>query len=229
MEWIKIDGTSSTTITGFIIKDIGTETLPQRDIESIKVDGRNGNLYIDNETYDVIDRTVIGVATDLTKIDDIKSFLSASGTVEFSSTENVQREYIIKNQVNFDKYLTHLKEFPIQFELHPIGYSTTLTTVTKTTSPASFTVGGNIGVKPILEIKGTGEVVIALNSTEFTLADASTTAYIVDCDLQNVKKNDLNVNDEFTGDFPVLVVGSNSLTWTGTVSEIKIKYYVGWL
>lgn len=229
MEWIKIDGTKSNTINGFIIKNIGANTMPQRDIESIKVDGRSGNLYIDNETYDVVNRTVIGVATDLTKINDIKAFLKPIGTIEFSTEENVQKSYIIKNQVNFDTYLNHLKEFPIQFELEPIGKSTTVTTETKTTSPATFTVGGTVGVKPTLEIKGTGTATITLNNVAFSLTDLDATATIVDCDLMNVTKSSLQANDKFTGSFPVLVVGTNNLSWTGTVSEVVVKYRVGYL
>ena len=114
-------------------------------------------------------------------------------------------------------------------ELSPIAESTTETTVTKTTSPATFVVAGTCEAKPILEIKGTGEATITLNGTSFVLDNCTSTAYIVDCDLQNVTKNSVNVNDEYVGDFPELIVGTNNLSWVGTITEIKIKYRAAYL
>lgn len=229
MEWIKLNGINSNTINGLIIKDLGEDNLPQKDIESIKVAGKNGNMHIDNGTYNSITRTIVCVATDLEKINDIISFLKPIGTIELSTHEGIYRNYVINNQVPFSKYLSYLREFPIQLELSPIGYSITETVVTKTTTPGTFTVGGTIGVSPILEIKGSGEVTVTLNGKVFTLSNCDSTAYIVDCDLMNVTKSSVQKNDEFTGNFPELIVGTNTISWTGSVSEVKIKYKEGWL
>lgn len=201
---------------------------PKREIDSIKVDGRNGYLHIDNGTYESYDLTIPCAVTDLTKINDIKGWLTGIGTIIFSNNPTIQYDCIVKNQIPFDRYLINLKEFPLQLEVNPIGKSTTQTTVTKT-SGGTFIVGGTIASKPILEIKGTGEVTITLNGTSFTLSTASATAYIVDCDLMNVTKSSTQKNSEFTGNFPSLVIGSNSISWTGTVSEVKIKYYESYL
>lgn len=212
-----------------IIKKMPPITSPLRNIETIKIDGRNGNLHIDNGTYDVKNITIECVVTTNDHINDIKGWLTGIGTISFSTEPNVVYDCVVKNQIALDKYLTHLREFPLQLELFPIGKSTTLTTVTKTTSPATFTVGGTIGAKPILEVKGTGEATITLNGTAFTLSTCDTTAYIVDCDLQNVTKASVQKNSEFVGTFPSLIIGTNNLSWTGTVSEIKIKYYESYL
>jgi len=229
MEYFILNGVNSNTITGLIVKKLPPLALAKKDIESIKIDGRNGNLHIDNGTYEVTNRTIECAITDLTQIDDIKAFLVPIGTVTFSSEPNVRYDYVITNQIPFDKYLTVLRDFPVQMELSPIAESTTETTVTKTTSPATFVVAGTVGSKPILEIKGTGEATITLNGTSFVLSDCTSTAYIVDCDLQNVKKSAINVNDEFVGSFPELIVGTNNLSWVGTITEVKVKYRISYL
>lgn len=222
------NGIASTTYD-ITVKRLPMVTTPERDIESIKVDGRSGNFHIDNETYNSYDTTMELIINDLTELDAIKSWLTGIGTISFSHISNRQFKAVIKNQINYDMYAYNSKVVPIQMELSPIGFSTTETVVTKTTSPAAFTVAGTFEVSPILEIKGTGEVDFILNGTEFTLTDCSSTAYVVDCDLMNVTKGGVNVNNEFIGSFPKLEIGSNTMTWTGTVSEVKIKYRAGFL
>lgn len=222
------NGTASTTYD-IIVKKLPSITTPERDIESLKVDGRNGNLHIDNETYNSYEATMEIIVNTLSQLDTIKGWLTGIGTITFSDRPDIQYTAVIKNQISYDMYAYNSKIVPIQLELSPIGYSTTETTVTKTTSPAAFTVTGTFEVKPTLEIKGTGAVAITLNGDTFNLTSCNGTAYIVDCDLQNVTKSGNNVNEEFTGDFPGLVIGANALTWTGTVSEIKVKYRTGWL
>lgn len=222
------NGTASTSYD-IIVKKLPPIMTPARDIESLKVDGRNGNLHIDYETYNSYNTTMEIIVETLSQLDTIKGWLTGIGTITFSDRPNLQYTAVIKNQISYDVYAYNSKIVPIQLELSPIGYSTTETTVTKTTSPAAFTVTGTFGVKPTLEIKGTGAVTITLNGDTFNLTSCNGTAYIVDCDLQNVTKGGDNVNEDFTGDFPSLVIGANALTWTGTVSEIKVKYRTGWL
>lgn len=212
-----------------VVREHESILLPKRDIETIKVDGRNGFLTVDNETYDSYSITIKCVVLDDSEINDIKAWLTPTGIIEFSDNEGVYYDCVIKNQISLDKYLTVLNEFPLQLELNPVGKSTSLTTVTKTTSPATFTVGGSYNNKPIIEIKGTGTATITINSVAFTLTDLTSTATIVDCDLMNITKNSLRANDKFAGTFTDLIVGTNTLSWVGDVSEVKIKYRTGWL
>lgn len=228
MKTFKFNNISSDTYN-IVVKEMPTFNLPKRDIEIVKIDGRNGNLYIDNETYNSYSITIECILMDLTKINDIKAWLTGIGTIEFSDNPGIYYDCIIKNQIPFEKYLTYLKEFPIQLELNPIGKSTDLTTETKTVTPATFTVGGNINIKPILEIKGSGTGVFNLNGKEFTVNSLTSIATIIDCDLMNTTKDGVNSNNLYIGNYPNLVVGTNNLTWTGDVSEVKIKYRAGWL
>lgn len=222
------NGTISTTYD-IIVKKLPPIIMPEKDIESIRVHGRSGNIHIDNQTYNSYNATMEIIINNLAQLDTIKAWLTGIGTIVFSDRPTIQYKCVIKNQLSYDMYAYNSKVVPIQMELAPIGYSTTLTTVTKTTSPATFTGLGTYSSKPILEIKGTGSATITFNGTEFTLDDCSSTAYILDCDLMNTTKSGTNVNHEFTGDYPSVIVGTNIITWTGTVSEIVIKYRAAYL
>lgn len=227
MQTFTFNGTASTTYD-IIVKKLPPITMPERDIESIEIDGRNGNLHIDHETYNVYNTTMEIIINDLDELSTIKAWLTGVGTIIFSDRPTIQYTCVIKNTIPYNLYAYNSKIVPIQMELSPIGLSTTQTTVTKT-SAGDLTVGGTFETRPSLEIKGTGEATITLNGYEFTLTDCDSTAYIVDCDLMNVTKDGSNVNDEFSGDFPVLSVGTNSISWTGTVSEVVIKYRAAYL
>ena len=222
------NGTASTAYD-IIVKKLPVITTPERDIESIKIDGRNGNLHIDNETYNSYNATMEIIINDLTELDAIKAWLTGIGTISFSHIADRQFTAVIKNQLSYDMYAYSSKVVPIQMELSPIGLSTTETEVTKTTSPATFTVGGTYATKPTLEVIATGAVSITLNDTTFTLSNCEAEPYVVDCDLQNVTKSDVNVNNEFYGDFPELIVGTNNLSWTGTITSIKVIYRAAYL
>jgi phage-related protein len=227
VEYFIFNGINSNT-KGIEIKKMPPITSPKKDIESIKVDGRNGNLHIDNGMYDTYDLTIECIVTDLTKINEIKAYLTGIGVVELSTIPNVEFDCVIKNQIPIDKYLNVIREFPLLLEVNPIGKSKTLTTVTKT-EDGTFTVAGTFGVAPILEIKGTGDGSVTLNGTTINITDMSDTAIIIDCDLMNAIQGVDSANSQIDCDkFPSLVIGENTISMIGA-TEVKIKYKVGWL
>ena len=213
-----------------VIEEMPSFISPLRDIESIEVAGRNGNLHIDNGTYKAYDMKIKCIIMSSDHIDDIKALYSGIGKVEFSDNLGVVYDCVVSKELEIKKKNNEAvtRSFELNLEVNPIGLSKTLTTIVKTAT-STFTAIGNYGVAPIIEVIGSGTVVINLNGTSFTLSDCDATAYVVNCDLQNVTKSVTQANDKFVGDFPKLVVGTNTLTITGTVTSVTIKYYGGWL
>ena len=225
MEWFKFNEFTSTD--NLIIKEMPPLTSAKKNITSIKIDGRNGNLNIDEGTYESVDVTIECVVIDDTKIDAIKTALRGIGTIEFSTNQGRQYKAVVKNQISLKKYLEWVREFPLQLELDPISYSTTLTTLTKTAND-TFTALGNIDVAPILEVKGSGAGTLVLNNKTITFSALSSTATIIDCDLMEAKQGGNNANALINCvEFPK-ISNSNTLTLTG-ISEVVIKYREGWL
>lgn len=220
----------------FIYKDISSDSLdliikemplvPQaeRNIESISLNGRNGNLHIDNKNYKSKNYSIICYAKDLSKIDDICAFLQGSGKLVLSKYPNRYFNATIMNQISFKKYSNYLQEFPIQFELDPIAYSNE-ETIEELNESGSITIEGNTEIKPVVTITGTGAITI--NGYSLVVQETGIT---IDCELMNCTKNNLSKNDKVILDeFPVLNVGTNEIVLGTGITNIDIKYRKGWL
>lgn len=208
---------------GLIIKEMPPITKAAKNIETIKVNGRNGNLHIDNGTYDSVDVTIECIVKDLSKIDIIKSTLEGTGKLELSTVPDRKFIATIKNQIDFAKYLMVLREFPLQLELEPFSFSESKTL--NYNESASFTVGGNVKTFPIINVTGVGS--ISINNISIEVFETGIT---IDCDLMNcytdgIDKNNMVILD----DFPYLNPGENNLTFGSGITNVKIEYSERWL
>lgn len=222
MESFTFNGVSSNDL-GLIIKEMPPIVRAARDIESIKVNGRNGYLHIDNGTYEPIDITISCIVEDLTKIDLIKSTLQGTGDLTLSTV--IGRTFIatIKNQIDLSKYLRVLREFPLQLELDPISYGSEVTVSYSASS--TLTIGGNVETKPTLIVYGVG--IVTINNVPF---EVLTSGITIDCDLMECIKDDLNMNAFVVlSEFPILNPGDNIIELGQGISMITISYKEGWL
>lgn len=208
---------------GLIIKEMPPITKAAKNIETIKVNGRNGNLHIDNGTYDSVDITIECIVKDLTKIDMIKSTLEGTGSLKLSTVPDRTFTATIKNQIDFAKYLRVLREFPLQLELEPFSYGHSRSlNYSKSTS---FTIGGNIKTFPIISVTGVG--IITINNISIEVLETGIT---IDCDLMNCYANGIDKNNMvILDDFPYLNPGENNLTFGTGITNVKIEYSERWL
>lgn len=208
---------------GLIIKEMPPITKAAKNIESIAVNGRNGNLHIDNGTYSSVNITIKCVVKDLTKIDNIKSCLEGTGTLKLSTVPDRTFVATIKNQIDFSKYLSVLREFPLQLELEPFSFSNSKEL--NYDSSNSFTVEGNVKTYPNITITGVGTVTI--NNISFEVLETGIT---LDCDLMNCFNNGIDKNNMVIIDeFPYLTPGKNNLTLGTGITNVKIEYTERWL
>ena len=208
---------------GIIIKEMPPISKAEKNIESFNITGRNGDTHIDNGTYKNKSYTIHCILMDKTKIDDLKSLFDGVGTLELSNELGREYKAVIKNQIDFTKYLTFLREFPLEFSLHPIAYSKNSKTI-EITEDSTFDIGGTVNVPPILTINGTG--IVTINNISFEVLETGIT---IDCDLMNCTVNDINKNDKvILDDFPNLIIGTNTIKLGTGVSSVEIEYKEGW-
>ncbi len=224
LPYFTFNGVKSSDV-GIIVKEMPPVSKSEKNIESITISGRNGDLHIDEGTYKSKKYKITCVLTDITKIDVLKRTFDGSGTLELSTESNREYQAVIKNQIDFEKYLTYLKEFVLQFELYPIAYSKTSTEVSYT-SNTTFEVGGTCDVSPKITITGIGQ--ITLNNTQIEVLESGIT---IDCDLMNCTSNGINKNDKviIAEDFPKIVVGNNTLVLGTGVESVTLSYKEGWI
>lgn len=210
---------------GIIVKKMPQVPLAERDIESFNVSGRNGSLHIDNGTYKSINYTINCIISDRTKMDNIKKVLCGTSKLVLSKYSDRYFIATIKNQISFDKYLTVLQEFPLQFELQPIAYGNELITKTISSNTNSFDIGGTAKVNPIILINGIGTFTV--NNTSVQVLENGIT---IDCELMNCTKENLSANDKvILESFPVLNPENNEITLGTGINNIKFEYRKGWL
>ena len=210
---------------GITVKNMPLIPRAERDIETIKVNGKNGNLHIDNGTFRSSSYIINCIIEDISKIDDIKS--TFIGTANLILSKYSDRYFIatIKNQISFDKYLNYLQEFPLQFDIEPISYNLTEESLEYTSNDSDFDIGGNIEISPKISITGVGTVTI--NNVPVEVEE---TGIEIDCELMNCTKNNLNVNNKVVLDeFPKLKPEGNSITLGSGITKVTLTYRRGWL
>ena len=208
-----------------IVKDMPLVPLAERDIESISVRGRNGDFHIDNGTYRSKSYTISCIVKDISKIDLIKSNFVGSGKLLLSKYSDRYFIAIIKNQVDFEKYLNVLHDFPLQFELHPIAYNNSIEILEFNDSNSSFDIGGNVSIGPIVIVEGTG--IVTINNVALEVEESGIE---IDCDLMNCTLNGLNANDKVILDeFPILKPKDNSIVLGDGITKVILNYRKGWL
>lgn len=218
------NGIKSTNL-GIIIKELPPITKSEKNIDSISISGSNRTLHIDNGTYKSKTYKVNCILTDDANINAIKTLLDSTGVLELSTEPNIEYRATVKNQIDFSKYLTYLKNFIITFELDPIGFSKTEKTEIFSSSSNEFSVSGTYEVSPSILVYGTG--IITLNNVEVEVLESGIT---IDCDLMNCTKNGVNKNDKVILEvFPKLLVGTNTLSIASGITSVEITYKEGWL
>ncbi len=212
---------------GCIITEPPERPFPKRRFEKITVPGRNGDLVLDDECYENI-RIKYKVATipdlherkDIDEVlNDLRAWLLTS--VEYKKlydTELPDGFYwaFCSDISNAVKTFENMYEFSITFDCKPFFYlDSGQTEQTFTTSSISLYNQGNYKAYPKIKIIGTGEISCHFNGHYFTISDVSPNV-IVDGEKLLVYSSSLvDRSDLFSGVYPVLSVGSNTISFTG--------------
>ena len=78
--------------------------------------------------------------------------------------------------------------------------------------------------KPEFEITGTGDITLTVNGAEFTVKGLETNqTIIIDSSRHITYSGDTLLIGKTEGKYPLLDVGSNTISWTGSISSIKYK------
>ena len=78
--------------------------------------------------------------------------------------------------------------------------------------------------KPEFEITGTGDITLTINGAEFTVKGLETNQTIIIDSARHVTySGNTLLTCKTKGKYPLLDVGSNTVSWTGSISSIKYK------
>lgn len=129
------------------------------------------------------------------------------------------KKIVIDNTTTTSRTVRH---FTVTFTCTGLKYLTTgLNTLELTSSGTELNNFGNYESKPVLKIYGSGNITININGNSFTIKNVSSYV-IVDSELKECYKDSTNKGKDMTGEYPVLLIGKNTISWTGTVTKIEL-------
>lgn len=153
--------------------------------------------------------------------------MAQAGTLSFDDSPNFY--YKIK-QAQISETESVIKAsgvFNVDFVAEPYEYQKNITNIL--TKPINLNNQTTTTALPIIKVTGTGTVVLNINGTGVTLTGL-TSSITLDSELQEAYTGlTTNMNSSMNGNFPVLRIGNNTITWTGTVTKVEIDPQWRWL
>ena len=234
--YIILNGVNSNTITGLLISTLPPITKPKIRTQIEEIDGRDGDI-VTKLGYSAYDKEIeIGLYGDY-DVDKVIAYFNSSGTITFSNEPDKYYNYEILDQIDFNK-LIRFKTAKVKMHVQPFKYSLLNTEKVFTiTNEEEITIrnNGDIYSKPIITITGSGTINLSLNNEELFVIELGENSTTIALDINNMNaynpNTDVYLNRLVTGDYSNfnLIVGKNTISWTGSITEIKIENYTRWL
>ena len=227
MNYITLNGVKSTDVKGLMIQSLPPVRKPGKRTSIETIDGRDGDIVtvLGYEAYDK--ELKIGLFGDF-DIDAVIDFFDSEGEVVFSNEKGKFYRYQIIEGIDFERLL-RFREATVTFHVQPFKYSDVDKEVTY--HPASNFIqiynSGNKFSKPVYIITGTGTVKIK----DVTINFSGFSEITIDTENLEAKNGSTLLNRYVSGDYDSLYLdtGMNTLTWTGTITEITIKNFSRWI
>ena len=233
-DYIILNRTSSQTIAGLLIQNLPPISKPKQRVEIEEIDGRDGDIitYLGYGAYDK--EFEIGLYGSF-DIDEIISYFNSEGTVIFSNEPDKYYNYQIIEQIDFDKLIRY-RTATVKMHMQPFKYSAedNQKVFSNTGGETSISIRnvGNIYSRPIITITGSGSIDLYLNGNQlFSINMGNYTSITIDTNLMNAYNGSTLLNRNVTGSYDnfKLNVGSNTISWSGTITQIEIDNYSRWI
>lgn len=223
--WFSFNGIKSTNYGIRVLRQPAIVRPLERTIRTV-VPGRSGTL-VSTQGEDIYDDILLEVACYLDNTDDIGrigEWLKGNGKLEVSGRPGGHYLARVNNQISFEKLLRvnpHMS-FSVIFRCFPFWYKDNMPDITVTSSGSTLTNPGSVYAEPIITVYGSGDITLMVGTTIVELTDVSDSV-VLDSVLKEAYKGTTLMNDHMSGDFPVLKLGINAVSWTGTVTKVVIQ------
>lgn len=226
-----IFGGVSTVDCGAHIFPKEIDNAPKRDIEKVKVPGRNGSLIIDNGRYEDVKQSYTGVIYDHIKFDEYMNvmrsvILGEAGYKRLEDTfkpDEYRMAYINSDFSPDVVRLWHrMGKFELEFTCKPQRY---LKIGEKTNEFESTGFLFNPSVypaQPMIRVQGYGNLTVGNYQVEVA---ESTLPYIdIDCERMDAYSDLINCNSliSLDSDFPILEAGASEVSFDNTIVLVQI-------
>lgn len=214
---------------GLIITETPVFVVPERDVSFESIDGRSGDLIVDNGRFKnvPVEYKVTALCNNMSLPETaqrVSAWLSSPGYGILTDTyDPLYFRYATRTgTVSIKNRLMQLGTATIKFNCKPYKYLHSGRETITLTAPGTINNAEPVASLPYIKITAGGTVELMLNNKSFVFADVD--GYVeIDADAMNVFKGTVSKNDKYIGvGFPMFEPGENNITWTGNVSRVEI-------
>ncbi|MGX5629947.1 phage tail domain-containing protein [Bacillus thuringiensis] len=191
-------------------------------VEHIEVPGRHGSLTKKGAFEDVL----LNIKFQLLEDENIKPLIRRMkawflhGKKLYFTDDDVYRKIKHVEIGDIANEMEEYGEFEVEFTLDPFEYVTTVPLVF--TKAETILNPGTVESSPKVEIHGNGDVKVIVNDVVFQIKGVKNVV-TVDSELLEAYTGTTPMNPNMIGEFPLLKVGENTITWTGIVTKLIIE------
>lgn len=204
---------------------------PARDYEVIHVPGRNGDLIIDNGSYQNVNRSyqmAIGdPRKDYTSMANVISewLHSASGyaRLEDSYEPEYYRMAMFQDEISVENIMQHSGRLTIDFNCKPQRFLKSGEELVKITGQTILYNPTGFNSLPRIAVFGNGEGVLTIGIHTITISSINGSV-VLDSEIQDVYRGTVNRNADviLNENFPEFVPGENSISWSGGITYLEV-------
>ena len=229
---INWNGIDSNDIAGLIICELPPISKPKMKTTITKINGRDGDI-IEELGYESYTKNIkVGLSKNY-DINQVIKYFTGSGDLIMSNEPDKVYKCRIIDKIDYNKLL-RFKTATIKFYTQPFKYQKDEPKVTLNINKETSLKVNNIGLeksKPIIKLSGTGTVAIKLNGAtvfNYTFPE-NESEVIIDSIEEEAYFNGFYKNRNMTGIFPMLELGENTISWSGSLTKIEIDPKSRWL
>lgn len=221
----KFKGISSTDMQVVILEEEHFIGKASQRYEVTEIEGKDGAIF-DTLGYSYIERPITIQCLNINKIDAILAWLDGEGEFEYKGRKTIARFY---SQLE-PRRNACIRIIDANFIRNPFWYKATEDYVSVTNNIVNE---GNIKSRPIIKLikNKENEIDLSLGGVRFVYNFGEDTYVEIDCEEKTIKYEGLNRNRqiEINYEFPVLEVGTNTITVHSGDATIKVKRKDRWL
>ena len=235
--YIIINGQSSLELNGLIISELPPITKPMQRVMAEEIDGRDGDI-VTPLGFSAYDKEIVIGLYDEYDIDEVIDFFNQSGKITFSNEPDKYYNFAQYNGIDFEK-LVRFKTATVGFHCQPFKYAlnegeqTFDFSSSATSGELSIRNNGNYPSRPQIKLTGSGTVNLSINGAQVMVINMiGNPVIILDATEMNAYSPDnMLLNRQVTGNYDNLVLksGKNTISYTGSLTEIAVNNYSRWL
>jgi predicted phage tail component-like protein len=232
-------GKNSFTDFGIIIAKRPNLPSPKRRVAYIEVPGRDSNLRYDEGTYEDITLSVectIKGDNLMERLDSIKAWLysACEGDLIFSFQTDKKYRAQVVNSIDIKQAYKICSSFVVVWNCRPFKYQISSQQITVNTGAGITIVNpGSIAARPMIKAYCVGNGRFKINSAEVALTGLTSQFITLDSELEEAYFTENGVtkngNNLIAGEFPLLSIGNNTITFSGNITKLEITPNWRWL